>query len=450
MWIIHATAIVLILTFGIAGGSLLSAERISPMGDFFVSLTAIIILAGFVAAPTITIIAIIKHKQLSAKQIKETTSTPPPASWQVNPENPNQLRWWDGTHWADRYKELVQTPQKIVNESQKLLNTTTKAMSEFTHNVTQVAHGNKKLNQNLNFTAIDFETANSHKGSACAVGLAKVVKGKVVETKSFLINPPTGSSFHPKNIEIHGITPEMVENAPDWENVLSEILNFANGDAFVAHNAKFDAQVLREATIAAGVSTPKFDMFCTLELAREAIESSDYKLSTLAQKFDIPLNHHEAESDARACAQLLCEIAKDLEVTVEELFSSIVPPQAKSHYGEFTRAELKTFARNSLPQKDIPIADPDAPENLFKGHTVAITGNLGSKTRKELAKDLASLGATAAPSVTRKCTALLVLAIDREKYPVTSKERKAQELGIKIFEKTEFQNELQRLQFAIK
>ena len=51
----------------------------------------------------------------------------------------------------------------------------------------------------ISFTAIDFETANSHRGSACAVGLVKVRDGHIVDTASWLIKPPPGIE-HPSSV----------------------------------------------------------------------------------------------------------------------------------------------------------------------------------------------------------------------------------------------------------
>ncbi|HMS25247.1 MAG TPA: exonuclease, partial [Acidimicrobiia bacterium] len=61
------------------------------------------------------------------------------------------------------------------------------------------------MTSTISFTAIDFETANEFRGSACAVGLAKVVNGTVVDEKSLLFKPPEGHQrFDPFNTLIHG------------------------------------------------------------------------------------------------------------------------------------------------------------------------------------------------------------------------------------------------------
>lgn len=72
--------------------------------------------------------------------------------------------------------------------------------------------------QGLNETATDFETANSVHASACAVGLAKIRDGGIVETASWLIAPPEGlDHFASRNVAIHGITAKAVAGAPSWE-----------------------------------------------------------------------------------------------------------------------------------------------------------------------------------------------------------------------------------------
>src|SRR5690242_15251651 len=69
----------------------------------------------------------------------------------------------------------------------------------------------------VDFTAIDFETANSSSASACAVGLARVRDGRVVATAGWLIQPPPGHDrFFELNTRIHGIRQEDVVGAKGW------------------------------------------------------------------------------------------------------------------------------------------------------------------------------------------------------------------------------------------
>ena len=89
-----------------------------------------------------------------------------------------------------------------------------------------------------NYAAIDFETANYDAWSVVSVGIAKRVDGEIV-SKEWLIQPPPGTIFEPKHhVAIHGITEEMVANAPFFPEVWAEVMEFLGEDVtLVAHNA---------------------------------------------------------------------------------------------------------------------------------------------------------------------------------------------------------------------
>ncbi len=163
----------------------------------------------------------------------------------------------------------------------------------------------------LDFTAIDFETANGDSASACAVGLVKVRDGKIVDSYSSLINPPTGWwDFHPGNIRVHGIYPKDVEHAPTWSEVLAEMLAFIEGDVLIAHNATFDMGVLRKATERVGGTLPELHYACSLLISRKTYNLDSYRLNQVAyavghEEFD----HHDALADSDACARIIIHAA---------------------------------------------------------------------------------------------------------------------------------------------
>ena len=164
----------------------------------------------------------------------------------------------------------------------------------------------------LDFTAIDFETANGDSASACAVGLVKVRDAKIVDSFSTLINPPTGWwDFHPGNIGVHGIRPADVEHAPTWPEVLEQMLTFIEGDVLVAHNAGFDMGVLRNATARVGLELPELQYTCSLAISRKTYNLDSYRLNAVAyavghEEFD----HHDALADSDACARIIIHAAK--------------------------------------------------------------------------------------------------------------------------------------------
>jgi DNA polymerase-3 subunit epsilon len=161
----------------------------------------------------------------------------------------------------------------------------------------------------MNFVAIDFETANHSSDSACAVGLVKVAGGRIVDKVVHLIRPPTREFVF---TYIHRLTWRDVAAAPSfgelWPN-LSPLL--AGADFLAAHNASFDRGVLHSCCATYGLTSPKLAFRCTVQLARRTWAIYPTKLSNVCRELGIALNHHEALSDAMACAQIvLAALAK--------------------------------------------------------------------------------------------------------------------------------------------
>ncbi|MBO9626843.1 MAG: 3'-5' exonuclease [Microbacterium sp.] len=163
----------------------------------------------------------------------------------------------------------------------------------------------------LDFTAIDFETANSSPASACSVGLVRVRGGRVVATAGWLIQPPAGhDEFQEWNIRIHGIHPEDVRSAATWTEQFDRLCAFAGADVLVAHNAGFDLNVLRRASEATGDVCPPYRSLCSLQVARKTYDLDSYKLPSAAAAAGFAeFSHHDALADARACAQIVIDAA---------------------------------------------------------------------------------------------------------------------------------------------
>jgi DNA polymerase III subunit epsilon len=164
----------------------------------------------------------------------------------------------------------------------------------------------------LDFTAIDFETANSSNASACAVGLTRVRDGRVVATAGWLIQPPAGHDrFFDLNMRIHGIHPEDVVDARGWSDQLDELAAFAGADVLVAHNAGFDMAVIRRACEATGDVCPPYRYACSLQVSRKVYDLPSYRLPFVAAEAgfaDFP--HHDASADALACAHIMIDAAR--------------------------------------------------------------------------------------------------------------------------------------------
>jgi DNA polymerase-3 subunit epsilon len=163
----------------------------------------------------------------------------------------------------------------------------------------------------LDFTAIDFETANGSPASACSVGLVKVRDGQVVDRMGWFIQPPFGHDhFVEWNMRIHGITPEMVLEAPTWLEQMTDLQTYIDGDVLVAHNAGFDMGVLKSACVATGLAIPAYSYMCSLQVARKTYHLDSYRLPVVAMAAgfeDFP--HHDAVADAEACAAIMIHAA---------------------------------------------------------------------------------------------------------------------------------------------
>lgn len=97
----------------------------------------------------------------------------------------------------------------------------------------------------IDFCAIDFETATHERHSACEMGICVVENGEIVKTQTWLIKPPSFPYFHQRNIDVHGIRPEDVQHSPTFEDIWHEAESLMYGNLMIAHNASFDAGVLR-------------------------------------------------------------------------------------------------------------------------------------------------------------------------------------------------------------
>ena len=155
----------------------------------------------------------------------------------------------------------------------------------------------------MNFVAIDFETANYARDSACAVGLVKVVGGEIVDKAVHLIKPPTREFVF---TYIHGLTWNDVATSADFGQLWPTLEPLLEGAEFLAaHNASFDRGVLQGCCASYGIAVPSLPFRCTVQMARRAWNIRPTKLSDVCRKLGIALNHHEALSDAMACARIV-------------------------------------------------------------------------------------------------------------------------------------------------
>jgi DNA polymerase-3 subunit epsilon len=163
------------------------------------------------------------------------------------------------------------------------------------------------------FLAIDFETANYSRESACAVGLVRVEGLRIVRKDHYLIKPPSSWFVF---TELHGISWEDVIYEPPFEGLWQTIAPLFEGVEFLAaHNAPFDRSVLRACCLRGDIPFPEIPFRCTVKEARRVWSIYPTTLPDVCNRLGIRLKHHDAASDSEACARIMIEALREEEGT---------------------------------------------------------------------------------------------------------------------------------------
>jgi DNA polymerase-3 subunit epsilon len=162
------------------------------------------------------------------------------------------------------------------------------------------------------YVAFDTETSGAYPLGADIVefGAIKWHRGEIIDRYQTLLKPQEPMSDF--IIGIHGITNEMVADAPLMKDKVQEIRNFFSGSVAVAHHAPFDLGFLTAEFEKYRVPLPTEPVLCTSLLSRVLIpESVNHKLQTLVKFLNLPAGQaHRAFADAEACLQVLLECMK--------------------------------------------------------------------------------------------------------------------------------------------
>ena len=130
----------------------------------------------------------------------------------------------------------------------------------------------------------------------------RLENGKIKDEFQTLINPE--QHIRKSSIAIHGITQEMVEDAPTESEVMPKIMEFIGDYPIVAHNAIFDYSFLNEASkrvLGKELENPRVDSQQMFKEIYPDLES--HGLEALTEKFNVELvNHHRAMADTMGLA----------------------------------------------------------------------------------------------------------------------------------------------------
>jgi DNA polymerase-3 subunit epsilon len=242
-----------------------------------------------------------------------------------------------------------------------------------------------------NFVAIDFETMTAEQTSACAIGLVKVLGGTVHQAFYSLINPvPDDRDM--LNTAVHGITPDMVANAPTYAQLFPLLESFIQDLPIVCHNRGADINIMQRCMDYYGLTgIDTANNYCTFEMTGQS-------LTACCKQYGIPmLEHHNALDDALACAKVF--LACQGEIVATTFRGGIAAAMASAAAKKFERSTLDPLDDDQVQNKD----------TVFFHANVVITGTFAAyPDRNALGKQLQSLGADINTSISGKTTVVVM------------------------------------------
>ncbi|MEH7333960.1 TerD family protein [Neobacillus drentensis] len=303
----------------------------------------------------------------------------------------------------------------------------------------------------VDFIAIDFETANNKMSSACSLGMVFVKDHTIVDEKYYLIQPPN-LQFDSVHTRIHGMTADDVRNAKRFDEIWDEIKEYFEGTTIIAHNAQFDMSVLHSCLTEYSLTHPDFNYICSIPLSTGVCGGNGLgnSLKERLAYFDLEItNHHNAVSDARACAELVIACMKTMEKKTLQTYISLLGISVR----RFEELKPQTgFRKNKFKSNRVAISEIAVTvETISTNHpffqrNIVFTGELNSLERKEAMQQVVNSGGIIKSGVSSKTDFLIVGTQDKSlvgESGLSTKERKANELinkgkTIKILNEKEF------------
>lgn len=158
--------------------------------------------------------------------------------------------------------------------------------------------------------ALDVETADGAHSQICSIALVQIEGDRIAGEWSSLVCPPDRPNE--RNTAVHGLAWKDLHDQPSLPKVWPVVLGLLEGaEGLIAHWAAFDRGALERACLREGLKPLALPWHCTVALAKQAWPTlPDAKLPTLARHLGVELKHHDALSDARACARVYLEATR--------------------------------------------------------------------------------------------------------------------------------------------
>ena len=265
----------------------------------------------------------------------------------------------------------------------------------------------------MDFIALDFETANSSRASVCQIGLCVVKDNVITDTYSWLVKPED-NYYLDFNISIHGITPEKTKNEPEFDEVWKEVTPLIEGQLVIAHNAAFDMYVLKDSLDLYNLEYPNINTMCSYILSKRAFPGLlSYNLASVAFRLGIEQeDYHNAEDDARVCAEIALKVFEKGNINnfsdLTELYRIVPGSMCSENKGYISSFSKKDSSKILDARKITGDSSKHDPDNLFYGKSIVFTGTLTSMPRKDAMKIIADIGGTPENDITSRTNFLIV------------------------------------------
>lgn len=240
----------------------------------------------------------------------------------------------------------------------------------------------------ITFTAVDFETANSSRNSICQVGIGRVENGEMIFLESFLVQPPNNEYSH-WNVCIHGVSPDQTIDKPLFPEVWATIKKYFENQLVVAHNSKFDIDCLYQTLEFYNIPFPNLTVDCTYEI-------SGLSLINLCESLEIQIiSHHNAMYDVLACAEAYVKLKNGQEPNLDRVTKKESTTIFEGH----------EHLSGKVLKPDLEHADANSP---FFGRKVIFTGVLNTIAREDAAIITQKMGADIDTGISKKTDYVIV------------------------------------------
>jgi DNA polymerase-3 subunit epsilon len=285
------------------------------------------------------------------------------------------------------------------------------------------------------WAVIDVETSGFRPGQARIISLAALgldADGRVEQSVVSLLNP----GVDPGPTHVHGLTAAMLEDQPQFADIVGDVVEVLRGRTLVAHNVAFDYAFLAAEAEIAGAELPVDTVMCTVELARRLdLGVDNLRLETLAAHWGVTQQRpHDAFDDAIVLTGVLAAAlgrARERDVWLP------VHPVTRRRWpnGRVTHDELRPL-KVLASRMPCPYLNPGRyvrGRPLIQGMRVALAAEV-ARTHEELVERILHAGLAYTDAVDRETS----LVICNEPAPTQGKGYLARQLGVPVVSDAQF------------